>query len=246
MKAHVNTLGAKSYWTQFDDTPDFVVMFVPANISRRRARSGSRTPGLCVRAQGAARNPTNLIAIARTVAAVAWRQEKLAGQAREIAALGKELYARMSVRMGSHIMRRAKPRSCDGCLQRLVGSLSQVLTQAKGFEALDVETGDREIPALPVAEQAARPLAKLIARRRQRRRSDRAGVPPSVRRRPLFCVPSLGKPRLTGPRISAKKAKLPASCRILDTPFRRHQRPRCQRGHRSHSCPKAIAAGAAA
>ncbi|MGQ2931714.1 MAG: DNA recombination protein RmuC, partial [Sphingopyxis sp.] len=29
MKAHVNTLGAKSYWNQFDDTPDFVVMFVP-------------------------------------------------------------------------------------------------------------------------------------------------------------------------------------------------------------------------
>src|SRR3546814_13863955 len=29
MRAHVNTLGAKSYWNQFDDTPDFVVMFVP-------------------------------------------------------------------------------------------------------------------------------------------------------------------------------------------------------------------------
>ncbi|MDO9363976.1 MAG: DNA recombination protein RmuC, partial [Sphingopyxis sp.] len=29
MKAHVNTLGAKAYWNQFDDTPDFVVMFVP-------------------------------------------------------------------------------------------------------------------------------------------------------------------------------------------------------------------------
>src|SRR3546814_10764764 len=50
--------------------------------------------------------PTNLIAIARTVAAV-WRQEKLAGQARKIAALGKELYARMSV-MGSHIARVGK------------------------------------------------------------------------------------------------------------------------------------------
>jgi DNA recombination protein RmuC len=38
-----------------------------------------------------------------------------------------------------------------------------VLTQAKRFEALDIETGDKEIPSLPVAEQAARPLAKLAS-----------------------------------------------------------------------------------
>src|SRR3546814_13478174 len=105
--------------------------------------------------------PTNLIAIARTVAAVG-RQEKLAGQAREIAALGKELYARMSV-MGSHIARVGKNLDqATGAYNAFVGSFeSQVLTQAKRFEALDIETGDKEIPALPVAEQAARPLAKL-------------------------------------------------------------------------------------
>ncbi len=50
--------------------------------------------GLCVSSAVLLATPTNLIAIARTVAAV-WRQEKLANQAREIAALGKELYARI-------------------------------------------------------------------------------------------------------------------------------------------------------
>src|SRR3546814_17808893 len=81
--------------------------------------------------------PTNLIAIARTVAAVG-RQEKLAGQAREIAALGKELYARMSV-MGSHIARVGKNLDqATGAYNAFVGSFeSQVLTQAKRFEALD-------------------------------------------------------------------------------------------------------------
>ena len=39
--------------------------------------------------------------IARTVSAV-WRQEKLAKQAEEIGALGKELYIRLS-KMGEHI-----------------------------------------------------------------------------------------------------------------------------------------------
>ena len=107
--------------------------------------------------------PTNLIAIARTVAAV-WRQEKLANQAREIAALGKELYARMAT-MGAHIARVGKNLDqATGAYNAFVGSFeSQVLTQAKRFEALDIETGDKEIAVLPVVEQAARPLAKLAA-----------------------------------------------------------------------------------
>ena len=162
MKAHVNTLGAKSYWNQFDDTPDFVVMFVPGEHFLAAALDQDHELwDYAFERKVLLATPTNLIAIARTVAAV-WRQEKLAGQAREIAALGKELYARMSV-MGSHIARVGKNLdSATGAYNAFVGSFeSQVLTQAKRFEALDVETGDREIPALPVAEQAARPLAKL-------------------------------------------------------------------------------------
>ena len=162
MKAHVNTLGAKSYWNQFDDTPDFVVMFVPGEHFLAAALDQDHELwDYAFERKVLLATPTNLIAIARTVAAV-WRQEKLANQAREIAALGKELYARMSV-MGSHIARVGKNLDqATGAYNAFVGSFeSQVLTQAKRFEALDIETGDKEIPALPVAEQAARPLAKL-------------------------------------------------------------------------------------
>lgn len=164
MKAHVNTLGAKAYWNQFDDTPDFVVMFVPGE--HFLAAALDQDAGLwdyAFERKVLLATPTNLIAIARTVAAV-WRQEKLANQAREIAALGKDLYARMSV-MGSHIAKVGRNLDqATGAYNAFVGSFeSQVLTQAKRFEALDIETGDKEIPALPVAEQAARPLAKLAA-----------------------------------------------------------------------------------
>ncbi|WP_447932122.1 DNA recombination protein RmuC [Sphingopyxis fribergensis] len=164
MKAHVNTLGAKAYWNQFDDTPDFVVMFVPGE--HFLAAALDQDAGLwdyAFERKVLLATPTNLIAIARTVAAV-WRQEKLANQAREIAALGKELYARMSV-MGSHIAKVGRNLDqATGAYNAFVGSFeSQVLTQAKRFEALDIETGDKEIPSLPVAEQAARPLAKLAA-----------------------------------------------------------------------------------
>lgn len=162
MKAHVNTLGAKAYWNQFADTPDFVVMFVPGE--HFLAAALDQDPALwdyAFERKVLLATPTNLIAIARTVAAV-WRQEKLANQAREIAALGKDLYARMSV-MGSHIARVGKNLDqATGAYNAFVGSFeSQVLTQAKRFETLDIETGDKEIPALPVAEQAARPLSKL-------------------------------------------------------------------------------------
>lgn len=165
MKAHVNTLGAKSYWNQFDDTPDYVVMFVPGEHFLAAALDHDAALwDYAFERKVLLATPTNLIAIARTVAAV-WRQEKLAGQAREIAALGKELYARM-VTMGSHIARVGRNLDqATGAYNAFVGSFeSQVLTQAKRFEALDVETGGKEIPVLPVAEQAARPLAKLAAK----------------------------------------------------------------------------------
>jgi DNA recombination protein RmuC len=164
MKAHVNALGAKAYWNQFDDTPDFVVMFVPGEHFLAAALDHDHELwDYAFERKVLLATPTNLIAIARTVAAV-WRQEKLANQAREIAMLGKELYARMAV-MGSHIARVGKNLDqATGAYNAFVGSFeSQVLTQAKRFEALDIETGGREIPALPVAEQAARPLAKLAS-----------------------------------------------------------------------------------
>lgn len=164
MKAHVNTLGAKSYWNQFDDTPDYVVMFVPGEHFLAAALDHDADLwDYAFDRKVLLATPTNLIAIARTVAAV-WRQEKLAGQAREIAALGKELYARMSV-MGAHIARVGKNLDqATGAYNAFVGSFeSQVLTQARRFEALDIETGDKEIAALPVAEQTARPLAKLAS-----------------------------------------------------------------------------------
>lgn len=164
MRAHVNALGAKSYWAQFPDTPDFVVMFVPGE--HFLAAALDQDSGLwdyAFERRVLLATPTNLIAIARTVAAV-WRQEKLANQARDIAALGKELYSRIAT-MGEHIVKVG--RNIDqaaGAYNAFIGSFEdRVLTQARKFEALDVETSGKEIPELEVVERSARPLAKLSA-----------------------------------------------------------------------------------
>ena len=162
MRAHVNTLGAKTYWNQFDDTPDFVVMFVPGE--HFLAAALDQDPALwdyAFERKVLLATPTNLIAIARTVAAV-WRQEKVAGQAREIAALGKELYARMSV-MGAHIARVGRNLDqATGAYNAFVGSFeSQVLTQARRFESLDIETGDKSLATPPAAEQNSRLITRI-------------------------------------------------------------------------------------
>jgi DNA recombination protein RmuC len=163
MKAHVNTLGQKAYQDQFDDTPDYVIMFVPGEHFLAAAlEQDSDLWDFAFNKRVLLATPTNLIAIARTVSAV-WKQEKMAGQAREIAELGKELYARLST-MGGHVAKvgRNLDQAVSG-YNALVGSLeSQVMSQAKRFEDLNIDTGGKSIEALPVIEQVTRPLVKLV------------------------------------------------------------------------------------
>jgi DNA recombination protein RmuC len=162
MKAHVNALGNKAYQGQFENTPEFVIMFVPGEHFLSAALE--HEPQLWDYAfdrRVLIATPTNLIAIARTVAAV-WRQEKLAGEARQIADLGRELHARI-VTMGSHIAKVGKNlETATSAYNAFVGSIeSQVMTQAKRFETLNVDTGARSIDPLPMVEASPRPLSKL-------------------------------------------------------------------------------------
>ncbi len=162
MRAHVNSLGAKAYWSQFDDAPDYVIMFVPGEHFLSAALEQDPTLwDFAFDRRVLLATPTNLIAIARTVAAV-WRQEKLAGEAREIAELGKELYARLAV-MGGHVAKLGRNIGlANDAYNAFVGSLeTQVLTQAKRFEDYNIDTAGRSIESPPIVEQTPRPLVKL-------------------------------------------------------------------------------------
>ena len=163
MRAHVNGLGSKAYQNQFEDSPEYVVMFVPGEHFLSAALEHDPTLwDFAFDRKVLLATPTNLIAIARTVAAV-WRQEVLAKEAREIAQLGKDLYARLVV-MGGHVAKLG--RNLDTAMtayNQFVGSLeSQVLTQARRFETLKIDTAGKSIEAPLVGEQSARPLTKLI------------------------------------------------------------------------------------
>ncbi|MDQ8755028.1 DNA recombination protein RmuC [Sphingosinicella sp. LHD-64] len=163
IRTHAQQLGSKNYWEQFGDAADYVVMYIPGEHFLTAALE--QDDGLWEWAFGRRvllATPTNLVAIARTVASV-WRQERLAEEAAEIARLGKELHSRLAT-MGAHVARLGRNLElATGAYNAFVGSLeSQVMTQAKRFEALEVSSGAKEIEDLPLIEGAPRPLTKLF------------------------------------------------------------------------------------
>ncbi len=166
MKAHVNTLGAKAYQNQFDTAPDYVIMFVPGEHFLAAALEHDHELwDFAFDRRVLLATPTNLIAIARTIAAV-WQQEKVVGQAKDIAALGRELYARMAT-MGEHITGLGKHlEKAATSYNQFIGSFeTKVLTQAKRFEDLGVDTQGKALPDLSPVEIAARPLTKIAGSR---------------------------------------------------------------------------------
>jgi DNA recombination protein RmuC len=163
IRVHAQKLGSKNYWDQFGDAADYVVMYIPGEHFLTAALE--QDEGLwewAFERRVLLATPTNLVAIARTVATV-WRQEKLAEEAAEIARLGKELHARLAT-MGGHVARMGRNLElATGAYNAFVGSLeSQVLTQARRFETLEVSSGAKAIEELPVVEGAPRPLTKLF------------------------------------------------------------------------------------
>jgi DNA recombination protein RmuC len=162
IRNHAQQLGGKNYWDQFGGAADYVVMYIPGEHFLTAAlEQDDRLWEWAFERRVLLATPTNLVAIARTVASV-WRQEKLAEEAAEIARLGKELHARLAT-MGGHVARLGRNLDlATGAYNSFVGSLeSQVMTQAKRFEALEVSSGAREIEPLPVVDTVPRALTKL-------------------------------------------------------------------------------------
>jgi DNA recombination protein RmuC len=162
IRRHADQLGSKAYWQQFGDAADYVVMYIPGEHFLTAAlEQDDALWEWAFERRVLLATPTNLVAIARTVASV-WRQERLAEEAAEIARLGKELHARLAT-MGAHVARLGRNLElATGAYNNMVGSLeSQVMTQARRFEALEVSGGAKEIEPLPMIDTMPRALVKL-------------------------------------------------------------------------------------
>lgn len=157
MRAHVNGLGNKAYWSQFKDAPDYVIMFVPGEHFLSAALEHDPTLwDFAFEKRVLLATPTNLIAIARTVSAV-WRQEKLADEARKIGELGKELYDRLAKAAGDLRKVGGGLTSAVNNYNSFVSSFeSRALVTARKFRDLNIETGARDIDDVPPVEALAR------------------------------------------------------------------------------------------
>ena len=157
MRNHVQTLGSKSYQSQFDDAPDYVVMFVPGE--HFVAAALEHDPELwdfAFRNKVLLATPTNLVAIARTVAQV-WRQDKMANEAAEIGRMGAELYGRLEV-AAQHLKRVGGGlESAVNNYNKFVGSFERnVLSSGRRLAEKGIETGKREIEDVSLVESAPR------------------------------------------------------------------------------------------
>ncbi len=154
--ARVRELSSKQYWSQFERSPDFVVLFLPGDQFLWAALQ--ENPGLVddsMRQNVMLATPTSLIALLKVVSH-GWRQTILAENAAEIRRLGEDLYKRLAV-FGEHLGRLGKSLgSSVDSFNKAVGSLEQqVLPAARRFEGLGLRV-NRDIDLLEPVETLTR------------------------------------------------------------------------------------------
>jgi len=157
MKNHVQQLSAKSYQSQFEEAPDYVVMFVPGeHFVAAALEHDPQLWDFAFEKRVLLATPTNLVAIARTVAQV-WRQDALAQEAREIGRLATELYDRIAT-AGDHLKRVGSGlETAVGNYNKFVGSYERnVLSSARRLRDKGIETGKRDVDEVPLVESAPR------------------------------------------------------------------------------------------
>ncbi|MCS3841990.1 DNA recombination protein RmuC [Microbacterium sp. AK031] len=141
VRAHIDALAKKAYWSGLDASPEFVICFLPSESLL--AAAIDEDPTLLDYAFGkrvALASPVNLWAVLKTVA-FTWKQQEVSSEARTLLNLGTQLFDRLGVVAGhADDLRRAIERTVES-YNRFAGSLeSRVLVTARQFPGIDAST----------------------------------------------------------------------------------------------------------
>lgn len=159
VRTHLQALAKKSYWEQFDSTPECVVMFIPGEAFCSAALEAD--PQLLDNAFGMnviIASPASLMALLKA-AAFGWRQESIADNARAISQLGQELHKRIGD-VANRMERLGRAlESATGAYNEAVGSFeSRLSVSARRFRELGATSQDANIVELRAIEGGPRRL----------------------------------------------------------------------------------------
>jgi DNA recombination protein RmuC len=161
VRSHMNKLASKDYWSQFKQSPEFVILFIPGESFLSAAvEVDSSLIEDGIQKKVIIATPTTLIALLRAIA-YGWRQEQVTKNAQQISDLGRQLYERMSI-LAQHFDNVGKNLDkAIGSYNKAVGSMeTRVLPSIRKFKELGV-TGAEEIPLIEKVDHVPRNLSLL-------------------------------------------------------------------------------------
>jgi len=161
IKERVSELSKKSYWDQFANSPEFVVLFLPGeNLFSSALEVEPALIELSVEQKVIIATPTTLIALLKAVA-YGWKQVSLAANARDISDLGKELHKRVYDFVEHYQDVGDKLDKAVSSYNRSIGTLeTRVLVTARKFKELK-STGDEQIEIITPLDKRAKSLQGL-------------------------------------------------------------------------------------
>ena len=154
VKNHIKDLSRKEYWKHFSKSPEYVVLFLPAESFFSSALEADPTLlEFAAKGDVIIATPTTLIAILRSIA-FSWKQDAISKESQKIAKVGQELYERAGV-FASHLekIKTSLSQTVDAYNQASSSLESRLLVSARKLQEYGAVQGQKEIKKLDTIEK---------------------------------------------------------------------------------------------